>query len=218
MSKKEPKRIVIDPEVLRACSWTEEGAVGPGPVQGWQDRVAVPKSMPAFSPRVGRRWFLDVAILAVPAPRPRSVGYSRGDRVTSRVYAPTTYSDWKRYLRELVRSMQPEGLMRRREGLEATGGSWFTLEVRAFFKTPGSWSILNKALAERGDIRPDSGARDNDNIEKSILDSLAGGLRLKEPPEWAVWRDDSQVVDTSCSKYYSAQPRTQLIITELPPE
>ena len=212
------KVVVVEPEVLEACSWTCEGAIGPGPVEGWRDRVRIPKNMPAFSPRVGRRWTLEIAIPAVPAPRPRSRGITRGGKVSSRVYAPTGYSDWKAYLRELVRGIGAEGLMRDRAGLEGTGRSWFHLEVQAFFKTPSGWSIVNTALAERGDIRPDSGARDNDNIEKSILDALAGGLRLKAPPEWAVWRDDSQVLRTACEKFFSVNPRTRLVITELPQE
>ena len=79
------------------------------------------------------------------------------------------------------------------------------LDVMAFVSIPQSKPKRWKAAALRGDIRPTS-KPDGDNMLKAISD----GLNL------VVWTDDSQIVDARVRKFYSDQPRVEIIVQPEP--
>lgn len=74
--------------------------------------------------------------------------------------------------------------------------------VWAYFTIPASWSKKKQQAALDGSIRPTK-KPDIDNIIKT-MDALNG----------IAWRDDSQVVHVTASKYYSDRPRLEIQIQE----
>jgi Holliday junction resolvase RusA-like endonuclease len=90
------------------------------------------------------------------------------------------------------------------EGLDQLQGA-LSVNIRAFMQTP---QVISKhkakgPAAEAGELRPLT-KPDVDNFAK-VIDALNG----------IVWRDDSQVVELSVSKYYSSRPRLELTAVEL---
>ena len=77
-------------------------------------------------------------------------------------------------------------------------------QIKAFFPIPKSTSKKMTVKMESGEVfhthRPDA-----DNIVKAILDALNG----------VAYHDDSQVVHVDIVKLYSANPRAEIILTEL---
>lgn len=73
------------------------------------------------------------------------------------------------------------------------------LRARIYEGIPKSWSNKEHMNALNGIIRPTS-RPDTDNYLKALLDGLNGVL----------FKDDSQIVDVSASKYYSATPRVEI--------
>lgn len=80
------------------------------------------------------------------------------------------------------------------------------LFVQIIFRmpTPTSWSKPKKEKAERGLIRP-TVRPDIDNLVKIVLDGLNG----------VAFMDDKQVVELYATKWYSAEPRTEIMVEEL---
>ena len=74
--------------------------------------------------------------------------------------------------------------------------------LKAYFGIPASWSKKKQQAALDGSIRPTK-KPDIDNIIKT-MDALNG----------IAWRDDSQVVHVTASKYYSDRPRLEIQIQE----
>lgn len=79
-----------------------------------------------------------------------------------------------------------------------------SLEIKAYFKIPKSTSKKRKTLMEEGKIRPIK-KPDIDNVFKVIADSLNG----------IAYKDDSQIISGSVSKFYSEQPRVEVTIKEM---
>lgn len=79
------------------------------------------------------------------------------------------------------------------------------VEITFYMPTPISWSKAKKERAERGIIRP-SVRPDIDNLVKIILDAIQGGV---------AFADDKQVVELTAAKYYSAEPRTAILVEEI---
>ena len=75
--------------------------------------------------------------------------------------------------------------------------------ITAYFSIPQSKSNKVKADMAAGNIRPTK-KPDGDNIIKSITDAL----------NTMAYKDDSQLVDISISKYYSEIPRVEITIQE----
>jgi Holliday junction resolvase RusA-like endonuclease len=75
------------------------------------------------------------------------------------------------------------------------------LVVRTYMPIPKSTSKKNRALMIEGEIRP-AKRPDADNILKIYGDALNG----------IAWDDDSQVVAGHVMKWYSEQPRVEVII------
>ena len=79
-----------------------------------------------------------------------------------------------------------------------------SVRYEAYFKTPSSFNAIDTFLAELGMIRPIT-KPDFDNIEKKYSDMYNGN----------VWVDDSLVIDSSISKYYSILPRVEISLRYL---
>lgn len=76
--------------------------------------------------------------------------------------------------------------------------------ITFYMPIPISWSKAKKERAEREIIRP-SVRPDIDNLVKIILDGLNG----------VAFADDKQVVEITAAKYYSAEPRTAILVEEI---
>lgn len=75
------------------------------------------------------------------------------------------------------------------------------LSIKAYFSIPASAPKKKQQQMENGDIRPTK-KPDMDNIIKVVADSLNS----------VAYRDDAQVVDCQLRKFYSRQPRIEVII------
>jgi Holliday junction resolvase RusA-like endonuclease len=75
------------------------------------------------------------------------------------------------------------------------------MRVMAYYTIPASASKKKQKQMENGEIRPTK-KPDMDNIVKVIADSL----------NQIAYRDDAQIVDCRIQKFYSLQPRIEVII------
>ena len=78
------------------------------------------------------------------------------------------------------------------------------MRVMAYYSVPASASKKKKALMLAGEIRPTK-KPDMDNVVKVIADSL----------NQVAYRDDTQIVDCQCRKFYAEQPRVEVIIQQI---
>jgi Holliday junction resolvase RusA-like endonuclease len=111
-----------------------------------------------------------------------------------RMYDPKKSRDFKEYVKLVASEHRPEKLL---EGP-------ISLVVKVYKPTLKSFSKKKKAAAEAGQLRPTS-KPDVSNYLKLIEDALTG----------VIWKDDSQIIDCSISKYYSETPRTEIQIKEM---
>lgn len=127
---------------------------------------------------------------------PVAQGRPRATTVNGRVrmYDPKKSRDFKHYLKLAASKHRPEQLI---EGP-------ISLEVKVYKPTLKSFSKKKKAAAEAGQLRPTT-KPDVSNYLKLIEDALTG----------VIWKDDSQIIDCSISKYYSETPRTEIQIKEM---
>jgi Holliday junction resolvase RusA-like endonuclease len=77
------------------------------------------------------------------------------------------------------------------------------MTVNAFFSIPKSASKKNREKMLRGEIRPTK-RPDWDNVGKVISDALNG----------LAYHDDSQIVSATVEKWYSLEPRVEVILKE----
>lgn len=77
-----------------------------------------------------------------------------------------------------------------------------TLNMKIYEKTPSSFSIKNKVLAEMGLIRPWKRTGDFDNYAKGIADAIQHGML----------KDDCLVVDSRQQLFYSIKPHAEIEI------
>ena len=81
------------------------------------------------------------------------------------------------------------------------------MRIKAYYSIPKSASKKKKAAMLAGKIRPTK-KPDMDNVVKIIADSL----------NQIAYRDDTQIVDCQCRKFYSENPRVEVIIKSVEPE
>lgn len=79
------------------------------------------------------------------------------------------------------------------------------MRIKAYYSIPKSKSKKMKALMRDGIVRPTK-KPDMDNVVKVIADSL----------NQVAYRDDTQIVDCQCRKFYSDTPRVEVRILEIP--
>ena len=81
------------------------------------------------------------------------------------------------------------------------------MRIKAYYSIPKSASKKKKAAMLAGKIRPTK-KPDMDNVVKIIADSL----------NQIAYRDDTQIVDCQCRKFYTENPRVEVIIKSVEPE
>ncbi|MDO4651119.1 MAG: RusA family crossover junction endodeoxyribonuclease, partial [Eubacteriales bacterium] len=79
------------------------------------------------------------------------------------------------------------------------------MRIKAFYSIPKSASKKKKAMMLEGILRPTK-KPDQDNVIKLVADSL----------NQVAYRDDTQIVDCQCRKFYSETPRVEVKIIEIP--
>lgn len=77
-------------------------------------------------------------------------------------------------------------------------------ELKIYFAIPKSTSKKLRAMMINNVVRPTK-KPDIDNVEKAIFDALNG----------FAYNDDSQIVSCWADKYYSEQPRVEVLIYEV---
>lgn len=78
------------------------------------------------------------------------------------------------------------------------------MRILAFYSIPKSASKKKKAAMIEGRIRPTK-KPDMDNVVKIIADSL----------NQIAYKDDTQIVDCQCRKFYGEEPRVEVMIQEV---
>lgn len=128
---------------------------------------------------------ISITLSGIPRPkgRPR---FGKG-----RIYTPTSTKSYEAGLKLVVR--------RAMDGRQPLQGA-LVLIVKAFLPIPKSWSKKKKSMAMESKIFP-TGRPDADNLLKSV-DALNG----------VVWEDDAQVVDARVAKFYSQEPRLEIVV------
>lgn len=128
---------------------------------------------------------------AVAQGRPRA-GKTRAGRTV--LYDPAKSKNFKEYVKLVASQSAPKALL---EGA-------LKVRVVVYRETLKSFSNRKKELAESRLLRPVT-KPDLDNHAKSVLDALNG----------VIYKDDSQIVDLTVSKYYSEKPRVEVRIEEV---
>ena len=80
-------------------------------------------------------------------------------------------------------------------------GAMLDMRILAYYGIPKSESKKKKALMRRNAIRPTK-RPDFDNVAKLVADAL----------NQVAYRDDTQIVDCQVRKFYSDEPRTEVLI------
>ena len=78
------------------------------------------------------------------------------------------------------------------------------MRIVAFYGIPKSASKKKKSMMAEGIMRPTK-KPDMDNVVKVIADSL----------NQVAYKDDTQIVDCQCRKFYSESPRVEITIQEV---
>ncbi len=78
------------------------------------------------------------------------------------------------------------------------------MRIMAYYSIPMSVSKKKRAMMLAGEVRPTK-KPDMDNVVKVIADSL----------NQVAYRDDTQIVDCQCRKFYAEQPRVEVIIRQI---
>lgn len=124
---------------------------------------------------------------------PTAQGRPRFTRIGNhvRAYDPAKSHDYKQYVRAAALEVRPE------KPLEGA----LTLTITTFKSIPKSFSKKKTAEAIGMNLQPIT-RPDLDNIIKGIKDALKG----------VIWGDDSQVVSIYASKWYSENPRVEVVV------
>ena len=80
------------------------------------------------------------------------------------------------------------------------------MRIKTYYSIPKSASKKKKAAMLANEIRPTK-KPDMDNVIKIIADAL----------NQVAYRDDTQIVDCQCRKFYSENPRVEVTIREVSP-
>lgn len=111
-----------------------------------------------------------------------------------RVYDPSRSRDFKQYVKLVASQHKPP------KPLEGE----LHLIVNVYRSIPKSMPKYKRELIKEDKLRPTT-KPDVDNYVKSIKDGLKG----------VIWRDDSQVVSLVVAKWYSENPRVEVVVGEV---
>lgn len=78
------------------------------------------------------------------------------------------------------------------------------MRILAYYSIPKSASKKKRMMMLEGAIRPTK-KPDMDNVMKVVADSL----------NQIAYKDDTQIVDAQCRKFYSEEPRIEVIIRQI---
>lgn len=90
------------------------------------------------------------------------------------------------------------------EGFRFPDDAMLDMRIMAFYGIPKSTSKKKKAFMLEGKIRPTK-KPDMDNVMKVVADSL----------NQVAYKDDTQIVDAQCRKFYSEKPRVEISIRQI---
>lgn len=90
------------------------------------------------------------------------------------------------------------------EGFRFPDDAMLDMRILAYYSIPQSKSKKTKERMRNGDLRPTK-KPDMDNVVKIIADAL----------NQVAYRDDTQIVDCQCRKFYSDNPRVVVRIREV---
>lgn len=90
------------------------------------------------------------------------------------------------------------------ENLRFPDDAMLDMRILAYYSIPKSKSKKVKAQMVANEIRPTK-KPDMDNVVKIIADSL----------NQVAYKDDTQIVDCQCRKFYSEEPRVEVIIKQI---
>ena len=90
------------------------------------------------------------------------------------------------------------------ENLRFPDDAMLDMRILAYYSIPKSKSKKVKAQMIANEIRPTK-KPDMDNVVKIIADSL----------NQVAYKDDTQIVDCQCRKFYSEEPRVEVIIKQI---
>ena len=126
-----------------------------------------------------------------PRPRARIIQEAKNNSSYIRMYSLTGQAD-KKYMKRLIS---------KEDFIELDQLIYTPCDVQydVYLKTPNSFSIVDKFLAELGYINPIT-KPDFDNIEKKYSDMF----------NETIWLDDSLVISCTFKKYYSILPRVEI--------
>lgn len=122
--------------------------------------------------------------------RPRAV--KRGKRIM--MYDPKESKEYKRYVAMIAKQHAPSNPYK----------GALQVDLKIYRQIPKSTTKKNRKLFNAGINRPVVKC-DTSNYVKGIEDALNG----------IIYKDDSQIVDLQASKYYSDNPRVEIMIKEL---
>lgn len=93
------------------------------------------------------------------------------------------------------------------QGFKFPDKAMLDMRIIAYYSIPKSQTKKNRELMKNRLLRPIK-KPDMDNVVKIIADSL----------NQVAYRDDTQIVDCQCRKFYSENPRVEVTIKEVKPD
>ncbi|MFC7783327.1 RusA family crossover junction endodeoxyribonuclease [Rossellomorea sp. GCM10028870] len=112
----------------------------------------------------------------------------------TRAYDPKKSKDFKKYVKLVAAENRPKKLL---EGP-------LQLFIRVYKPTLKNFSQKKLAAAESGELRP---------LTKPDVDNYVKGI--KDACNQILWKDDSQVVELLASKWYSEDPRIEIMVVPI---
>ena len=135
---------------------------------------------------------MDRVQLTIPL-KPRGKERPQWSEKTKRMYTPATTTDYEDLIKLIYRQrygtqMFPQGVP-------------LDIRIRAYYQIPKSDTLTVRAKKLTGAIRP-TVKPDWDNIGKIVADAL----------NKIAYHDDAQIVDSQTRKFYSDNPRVEILI------
>ncbi len=125
--------------------------------------------------------------------KPRGKERPRFDSRYNRTYTPKKTKDYEELVRWCYRA----------KCMEIKLEGEITANITAYYPIAKSARKSDREAMESGKIRPVT-KPDTDNIIKAVLDALNG----------LAYEDDSKVVSVNAKKYYSAEPRVEVTLSD----